>query len=298
MSKPKKPRFTPRDRAVLEAIYAYDGMLTDEQIRALFFPTSHAGRNKTVRLFLQRLIDTGYLVAADKRQRAQLQVCSDCMIYWLSAKGAAYIANLAGVPVSGINWRKPGARWGQADHDIVTNDFRIRMALACTHFPEFTLEEWLPARLFAADYDTITYEVMLGNKPLRRSRRMLPDSMAIVVQQGKSPSRFLIEVDMSTNSQARILREKIHAGIAYIISPQYRKRFGDNTGRWLYLMESERRMKNLQQLVAREVGKAAAAFYFTTLDRMNTSNVLCDPIWFHGVEDTPGDLATYIKTGA
>jgi hypothetical protein len=94
------------------------------------------------------------------------------------------------------------------------------------------------------------------------------------------------------------MREKIHTGLAWINSREYKRRFGDNTGRWLYLMESERRMRNLQALVGRELGYAAAAFYFATLEQARSGQVLTDPIWYHGTSQTPQSLATHIKQGA
>jgi hypothetical protein len=57
-------------------------------------------------------------------------------------------------------------------------------------------------------------------------------------------------------------------------------------------MESERLMKNLQEMVLRELGKVAAAtFYFTTFAQVESRNVLSDPIWFlGGAAQTPQSL--------
>ena len=46
----------------------------------------------------------------------------------------------------------------------------------------------------------------------------------------------------------------------------------------------------MQELTARELGKAAGVWYYTTFELTKQYNALTDPIWYHGGEDTPTSL--------
>ena len=60
-------RLTDRDRQILEAVHSYDGLLSEHQIRRLFF------RGRTaVQTRLMLLYQYGYLNRPNRRQRAAL----------------------------------------------------------------------------------------------------------------------------------------------------------------------------------------------------------------------------------
>src|SRR4051812_22840109 len=121
---PKTPRpmyLTGRDKHILEAIHAHDGMLGAEQIRRLFFNSWRVTRER-----LSKLYQNGYIARPDRRQRAAL---SD-MIYWLSEQGAEIVAGLRGQALDEFKWRKT-PRWALVEHDLAVNTFRIDVNEAC-----------------------------------------------------------------------------------------------------------------------------------------------------------------------
>ncbi|MCL4247391.1 MAG: replication-relaxation family protein [Anaerolineae bacterium] len=283
MSKPTHPRFTARDGQILEAIFAYDGVLADYQIQRLFF----GAVKRTAEIRLQKLVEMGYITRPDRQHRAQLPGYT---VYWLTKPGAEYIASLQGQSLADLHWRKPEARWSLVQHDIAVNDFRIAVTQAAAAHSELQLTEWIPSSIFWADHDTIEYDIKQDGKARKERRGVRPDSYFVVVQPGYPPSRFLLELDRATEHHPRFAREKLHAGIAYIKSPAYRQRFGYNAGRWLVVTTSDMRRGNMQELAERELGKAAAAFYYTTKNLTEQYNPLIEPIWFKGAEETPTAL--------
>lgn len=303
---PKRSTPNERDHALLDGLLDY-GVLTFSQVQEVYFPASmktaqddstarRYGVTSTVLHLLYGLEKAGYVAFSTHEQSAGLP--ANTRIIWLARKGAQYIADSQGVDVSALHWQRPGTRLSQIPHDLMANTLRIRLEQAIALQKECSLKEWLSGRLLAGDPDTVAYELPLGNKTISKQRRIIPDSFCILTLEDSEdrPAKFAIEIDNSTHPQSRIIRDKLHAGLAYISSPQYRKRFGDNRGRWLFVMESERRMKNTQEHTERELEKGAAAFYFTTFDRIEHNNVLTDPIWFLGGKGTtPQALLTAMK---
>ncbi len=266
-------RLTDRDKYILEAVHAYDGLLSDRQIQQLFF----SGRTATqVRLML--LFQHGYLNRPNRKQRAALS----SMVYWLGDKGAALVAGLEGLSLEEFSWRKE-PRWSQVEHDLAVNDIRISLYQACQQQTDFQLEEWLPTAEFHAHPDKVDYSLPNGT---RTSRYIRPDGFC-VLSKANYTSRLLIELDCATEDNARLAREKILPGIAYIRSDAYKRRFGFSSGRWLFITTSERRLKNMKRATERAAGNDAKLFYFTTMNRLTSETVLTAPIWYRGGEATP-----------
>lgn len=281
MSSTKQPRWTARDGRILEAIHAYDGMLSDYQIKRLFFGVGE----RTHEIRLKKLMDMGLVTRPDRQHRAQLPGFT---VYWLTERGARYVADLHGVTLKELGWRRPYQRWHQTIHDVEINDFRIRVHEACSAQEALTLTDWIGSREFYAHFDTVTYTI--GSDTTQHTRGVRPDGYFVIVQAGYDPSRFLLEIDRATETHARIVREKLWAGYTYIRrSSEYLARFGKNAGRWLIVTqsvgESEKRMYYMRHRAASELGKAAAAFYFTTKELTQTRNILTDPIWYRGGEE-------------
>ncbi len=269
-------RLTERDRRILETVHAYDGLLSEQQIRHLFF----TGRTATqVRLML--LYQHGYLNRPDRRQRAALPA----MIYWLSEKGAAYVASLNGQALADFPWRKE-PRMMQVEHDLAVNDLRITITKACQTIPHFSLNQWIAASEFHADPDKVEY--LLPNKS-KASRFIRPDGYC-VISKGDYTSRLLIEVDRATEDNGRITKEKLLPGLAYIRSDAYKQRFGFSSGRWLFVTTSDRRLKHMKQAAENSVKNDAKLFYFTTVERITTDTIFTTPIWFRGGDEVATTL--------
>jgi hypothetical protein len=185
----------------------------------------------------------------------------------------------------GIRWlREP--RWMQLAHDLAVVDFRFAVEQAVGEVPGLSLEAWLHESKFRSDGDTVEYRIAGRDGKVRRAKkRVYPDSYFVIVDERRvaqgelARARLLLEIDQATHSNPRFGREKVAPGVAYINSPQYRVRFGDNSGRWLVVTTGERRMKNLLHQTHHVAGNGAGIFLFTTFDRLETGNVLTDPIW-------------------
>ncbi len=298
MTLTRQPILTARDRALLNRLLD-DGLLTLTQIQAAYFPAAQEtlqtvsrprryGVTTTVLNRLYALEQAGWIVLSRHMETARYR---DLRVAWLGRRGAQLIAQEMKLPLRALHWQPPHSRLLQIPHDLMATTFRLRLEAALARQPEWVLSEWLSGRLLASDPDRVQYTFPAGGQSITRTRRVIADSFCILNSGGRT-ARFPIETDHSTLSQSRIMKEKIHAGWAYLRSPEYRKRYGDNQGRWLFVMESQRRLKNLQGLVLRELGKVAAAdFYFTNHEAVQQRDVLVDPIFYlGGAAQTPQSL--------
>ena len=100
-------------------------------------------------------------------------------------------------------------------------------------------------------------------------------------------ARFLLEVDNATHSNRRFGREKVAPGLAYIMTPEFRARFGDNSGQWLVVTTGKQRLRNLMRQTYQVAGSSAGVFQFTTFHQLQTPSVLVDPIWWQVGKDAP-----------
>ena len=216
-SKRPSMRLTMRDSRILEAIHSFDGVLSDQQIKRLFF----SGTSQ-MQLRMRLLYQHGYVAHPDRRRRASLS----SMVYWLHERGAEYVAGLSGIPLNEFSYRRE-PKWMQLEHDVAVNDLRIAFMEACQATPGFTLEEWIPQGEFWAQPDRVTFTLPNGKKAARNIR---PDGYCVIKHRDYT-SRLLFELDRATEDNPRFSREKVVPGLAYIRSESYRKRFGFASGR-------------------------------------------------------------------
>ncbi len=270
-------RFTTRDKYILEAIHAFDGMLGDYQIKRMFF----TGLRKTQgRLSL--LFHHGYVARPDRRRRASLP----CMVYWLDKRGAGYVAGLSGQRIPGFRYRKT-PYWLRIEHDMRVNDFRLDVIRACMFSPTLGLEQWIGQEEFWAYPDTVEYRQSNGTYAKRRIR---PDGFFSIYTNGQR-HRLLVEIDMATEDNPRFAREKVTPGIAYLRSKVYRQRFGGSgSGRCLVVTTGRRRMLNMKRQAETTAGHDAQVFCFTTFDQVTPDTVLTAPIWYRGGDSHPSSL--------
>jgi len=270
---PPPMKLTERDKHILEAVHAYDGMLADYQIQALFF----TGRTQ-MKLRTKLLFQNGYLNRPDRKRRAAL----DYMIYWLGKKGAEYVAGLAGQTLEDFEWRRE-PRWGQISHDIAVNDFRIAVVQACQISPHLVLGEWIPEGEFRSNPDSVKVPDQNGKSTVRKVQ---PDGY-FVIETWKKRLRWLLEIDMRTEDNPRFVREKVIPGLTYVKSDAYKERFGYNAGNFLVVTTGERRMRYMKRHAEDAVGDAAKFFFFTTFSQVSAQTVLTAPIWLQGGYEEP-----------
>jgi hypothetical protein len=259
-------RLTGRDRAILEAIQAFDGVLADYQIQRLFF---QGKRQMQYRMSL--LFHHGYVSRPDRKRRAAIPN----MVYWLSNKGARYVAGLSGMNLRNFKYRED-PKWFTLEHDIAINNFRLNIIDACHSNPQFELEQWIPDGEFWAHPDRVEFKMPNGKK---RSSLIRPDGYFSIHHKGYR-YKFLLEIDMATEDNPRFVRQKVLPGLAYIESNAYRQRFGgENSGRWLVVTTGERRQENLIAQTRNAINERASLFYFSTFDQIRQDIVFDKPIW-------------------
>lgn len=273
---PPAMHFTQRDSCILETTHAFDGMLGDYQVRRLYFTGERQCRGR-----LSLLFQHGYLARPTRQQRAGLP----CMVYWLARRGAEHVAGLSGVQVRALGWRRE-PRWGQIEHDLAVNDFRLDVTESCARQPELELETWVPEREFLAHADTVMYTNVNGRAARRQVR---PDGL-FTIRHGAYRSRLLLELDRATEDNPRFVRQKVLPGLAYLRSSAFQRRAGYRSGRWLVVTTGERRMHNLRQQTVRAVGTQARVFWFTTFDLVTPETVLTASIWTRGDSESRAAL--------
>lgn len=85
VSHPPSMQLTERDKAILEAIHSYDGLLGFSQIQRMFFSGESQTERRMMLLYQNRYVNRpGY------EERKRLPV----MIYWLDKRGAGLVARI------------------------------------------------------------------------------------------------------------------------------------------------------------------------------------------------------------
>jgi len=255
-------RLMERDKRILEAIHAYDGLLSFSQIQRIFF-----SNKSQAELRMRLLYQNRYVNRPNFEQRRRVPE----MIYWLDRNGAELVASLNGTLLQEFNWRKE-PRWFQVEHDLAVNDFRLDIEAACRASTAVSLETWIPESEFWSHPDQITYK----SNDIQMKRKIRPDGF-FTLTTGGHRFRYLLEIDRSTEDNPRFLREKVLPGLAYLKSEAYTERFGHRSGRWLIVTTGERRLSNMLRQTQR--ADTRGLFYFTTYEKLSVKTVLSSPIW-------------------
>lgn len=302
--------FQERDGLLLLAIHKYE-VLPRRHIKRLFWP--HASR-RAMEMRLSLLYHNGYIDWPDDQQRRTQPIPEP--IIWLGWRGAIWAAGQNGINVGlpkkkteyqmrdlsrklreqGFRWmREP--RWIQLAHDQWVVDFRMAVEDGVIKLSTLSLEDWIPEGIWLSDHDVIEYEyVGRGGETQQKKKGIRPDGYFSIVDHNRQikgsniRARFLLEIDMSTHPNPRFGREKAAPGVAYIRSPEYKERFGYQSGRWLVVTTGKVRMRNLMRQTQKDTGPDSKVFFFTNFDHLRTENVLTDPIWYQVGRDDPLSL--------
>jgi len=311
-------RFQERDGAILSAIYECDGVLARRHLRYMFFPDTTL---RALQKRLLKLINNHYLARPTDQQWKTKPIPEP--IYWLDWKGIIWVAGQNNVAVSppantgenqmrrlakqlhdrGIRWvREP--RWFQLSHDLAVVDFRLAVERAVSEVPSLSLEEWRHEDEFRSDGDTVGYQITDRDGKVKQGKKLVyPDSYFVIVDRQRAAqgllarARLLLELDNATHANERFGREKVAPGLAYIKSPEYKARFGANSGRWLVVTTGERRMRNLMRQTRQVAGAGARNFLFMTFDQLKTGNILTEPVWWQVGREEPISLLLEISSG-
>jgi len=261
---------TPRDKQILEAIYQFEGVLADYQLRRLFFNSDRRMKGRMSVLYHNQYVD---------RFTRQQQNSYGLMAYFLDEQGIEYLSSVRGILPKELNARLKDERTSLIRHDVKLNDVHIAVVEAIERLPKTELVEWINSRTFWSAYDTVTYTDGKGNK---KQRHIKPDAFIHVASSTSGKllhSRLLLELDMRTEHNPRFVEEKVRPGLAYINSETYKERFGAKSGRWLVVTTGETRVANMKRHAER-VGGAAKAFYYTTFaEATEPGAFFTQPIW-------------------
>lgn len=269
----------PRDLELFEAVHAFDGVLSEEQIRRLFFK----GGERACRYRLSKLWQNGYLAKPSREQRGHLP----CMIYWLDELGAKAVASQQGAKFEQFQWVKH-PRWGQVAHDIAVNDFRVDVLEAVQMIPQLELGTWYSEGVFRRWKDEVRFPTEKG----MTRKQVTPDGYFELWLNAKK-FRLLFELDMATRDNPNFVLEKARPCLGYIKSDLYRQRFGHNAGRVLVVTKSLLRLRYMKAKVEDALGSAAGVFLFSTFDLVNAETVLTEAIWYRGGEQVPSSLLVF-----
>lgn len=274
-------RLTPRDAAILMAVYRYRA-LTTPQIEKLFFSDNARGRaqkpNTRCQYRLQLLYHHRYLMRDEQRQK--LTEGRKPFVYWLDKKGAQIVEEL--LDGEELDW-SPLSR-GMSDlfldHLIATNDVRVAITVAAQTLG-LTILCWLDdytlKRLHMTDK-----VVLRGPNGRTQQAAVVPDGY-FVLDTGRHLYHHFLEIDLSNVTGTastwgrRDWARKVSAYLEYYRSGKYQERYKTQGLRILTVTTGEKRLANLKTTTEKTGGKAR--FWFTTFEQVRKLDVLTDTIW-------------------
>lgn len=268
---------TPRDRRILQHIHTFDGFLADYQVQRLEFTGMRQCQDRLAKLF-----HNGFLNRTNRRGRTSF----DSMIYWLTSEGAEIVAGGSNQDWSDFRWQKQ-LRPDLIEHNRLVNDFSLDVLEAIGLAPDLSLYLMVNESVFRSDSDRVTFQTQTGK---RAQRNIIPDRFFIIEREDEPKpfrSRLLLELDLATHPNNRFADQKILPGIAYLHSDAYLQRFGSNSGRWLVVTTSLRRLAYLKETAERAAGRDSMLWYFTTFEQVSAESVLTAPIWLPGGKEAP-----------
>jgi hypothetical protein len=290
-------KLTPRDLAIIEAVYAFR-TLTTPQIETLLFPGNHeqfqfqakypqSGRINRCRHRLKLLYHHGYL--SRQELPTPLTYGRKPLVYFLDKRGQETLCYQYGLEPREIDWQPRYNIVGNSfiDHLLKANDVRVAVTVGAQQ-QGFILAEWLDDRTLRKqqnkDYVQVTGPQ--GGKP--RKVAVVPDGY-FHLQTPQYEFHFLLEIDRSTvvgqysRWGGKDWARKVRAYIAYFTPPApgqlslFGQRFGTSRLRVLTVTTGQTRLENLKRITEQVGGKGR--FWFTTFDAVKPETVLTGPIW-------------------
>jgi Replication-relaxation len=279
LKQPSGLYLTQRDRQILYTIHQYDGLMTLQQIRTLFFDSQRTAYGRMLKLF-----KFGYVDHPGMKIRMSL----DEMVYWLKPEGAKIAAEVEGTPIEHFKWvKKP--RMDRLPHHNPLNSFRAKLTREVEATSALQLINWTGQFSFAQHTDQVEYRNTFG-KAVKRF--IEPDGLFIIHNtQTDNTLRALLEFDRGQKSGIDIVNEKVLPTIVYFASEYFSLRTGFNSGRMLFVVQSEHselRLRYLKRAVEKAAKQYAKFFWFATHEAvMNAVSIIFDPIWVRGQQPSP-----------
>lgn len=284
----KPPNFDPeRDAQLFRDIYECGG-LTSRQISALHFGKTKqqfpiAVTQSNCRTRLTQLHQYGYLdpIIRDLIPKRDY-------IYRLTRKGIVKLAGWLGVPETEFSVRAQisSAQDDVLDHHELRNNVRVALMIAAAQHGA-TITEWRSERYFKVKPLQVPKKLG-GIWSFDDCDRLEPDDFFALQSQDPhdlKPYRYykFIELDRGTetgrsvNQSYSTWERKIRLYRAYYNSGAYRQEFGTEAMVVLTITTSETRLRNLKRITEEAGGKGR--FWFTTIDKVTSWDVLTTKIW-------------------
>lgn len=275
-------RLTPRDAAILMAVYRYRA-LTTKQVEKLFFSDGNAGglsskANTRCQYRLQLLYHHRYLAREEQAQKPSEG--RKAFVYFLDKQGAQLVEEL--LDGEELDW-KPGEHKVSTlflDHLLATSDARIAITKAANK-QNFSVATWLDDRTLKRRQMT---DVVMLHGPQGRVQRaaVVPDGY-FLLDTGQYLYHHFLEIDLGTVTGAastwgkRDWARKVSAYLEYHQSGKYQERYKTQGLRILTVTTSEKRLSRLKAITEKTGGRSR--FWFTTFEQVRASDILVDPIW-------------------
>jgi Replication-relaxation len=272
---------TPRDKDILEAMYKFEGILTDQQLTRMFFNSQRRMKDR-----MGRLYQAGYVNRFTRKQRNAY----DFMLYFLDTKGIAYLCDTWGKTEKELRPRRKDEQKHYIPHDVRLNDVRIAAMMELCRLPQTQLLDWINSRTFATQPEKVTYTDQGGEK----MRQIKPDGYFHIEtpsDDGLRDLRYFVELDNDTETNVDILVDKIHPFLAYRASERFTERFGKGGVRYLFVTTTPLKVRNLKRRVEGIEKGGVRICYFTTYQQATTPGAFfTQPIWYRATLDEPVSL--------
>lgn len=271
---PRRMRLTERDKALLQFIYDYEGLVSRRQLAKVFF----GGNDDWAKHRLRILFENGYVRQPDEQDMHR--VPRGEWLYWLDRMGLEVVAGLRGDdPRHTDILRAEAPQWAKIEHDLALNDFRLTVNDAVSLNPSLALTDWINEKTLTHWADEVTWTQPNGRDA---KKRFAMDGFFKVKRQKPGTDKtetfaYLVEIDRGTHSNPAFADEKVRPGVVYITSPVYEARFGVKFGRYLVVTEGGQRLENMIRQTERIPG--SELFYFTTSSQCAPETILTAPIW-------------------
>lgn len=277
--------FTPRDEALLRAVFDYRG-LTAEHVTQLFYKP---GSLTYVQTNLKILVEQKYLA---RFHYPTEHLGLSPYVYTPSSRGMHHLAAI-GVPVAGF---KPLKEKGKetsyyfTQHLLSLNDFVIAASLVPRFSPDVTLQ-------------TMYHEWQLKQQPItatigRDTVSLVPDAwldFKVLAGSQKKPYQMPVwlEMDMGTEWGKRF-KDKLRGIILLVTNGIYQERFGVNNVTVAFATPGSEKRRDLMRTHIKTVLQELDAlqfadlFLFATLPQnYDPQTVFLSPIWYTPTSEKP-----------
>jgi hypothetical protein len=263
-------RLTARDEQIIDWVYELR-FATQEQIADLLFSPK---ASSSCRRRLTLLYHNGYL---DRRLiPLRSRFGANRAVYCLDRRGAELLAFLRKTGRSNLGWRpRDNARELYfLEHTVSSNTFRICATLAAQRHGYglvWTDERTLRARTMR--------DLVPDPKHPKERLAVIPDGYGQLTVSG-SPQCFALELDRATVEE-KPYKEKVRALGEWKVTGAYRRRFGTESLRVLFVIASTERDRNrLQRIKAwTEAEGGESLFWFADLTDVHAESIFHQPIW-------------------